>query len=197
MSTAADDQPAIHIITVCSHNRTRSVMTGALLQTMLDQRLGPGTAFVESLGFGPEDLPSIPDAVDAMRRRGLDTSGHRSRQVTKDNIEPADLVLTSERDHVIKIAALSPRAYRQSMTMPEFLSLAEWADTDGVESLREFVTSLTAQRTARDYITSDIEEIDDPTGSSPRAFEAAVVAMEEMCRRVVDAISDVVPAPTP
>jgi protein-tyrosine-phosphatase len=103
-------------------------MTMAMLQRMLDERLGRGVVAVRSLGFGPEDMASIPDAVDAMKRRSLDTSGHRSRKVTKDNIEPADLVLTSERDHVVKIAAISTDAYRRTMTMPEFLTLAELND---------------------------------------------------------------------
>ncbi|MFT7393170.1 MAG: protein-tyrosine phosphatase, partial [Candidatus Azotimanducaceae bacterium] len=111
----------LKILTVCSHNRTRSVMTMVMLQSMLDARLGDGAAIVQSLGFGPEDMASIPDAVDAMKRRGFDTSGHRSRKVTAENVGLADLILTSERDHVVKIAALSPQAYRQTMTLPEFL----------------------------------------------------------------------------
>ena len=49
---------------------------------------------------------------------------HRSRQVTERSIEVPDLILTAELDHVIKIAAISPSAYRRSMTMPEFLELA-------------------------------------------------------------------------
>jgi protein-tyrosine phosphatase len=182
------------ILTVCSHNRTRSVMTAAMLQSMLDDRFGAGTAIVRSLGFGPEGLASIPDAVAAMRRRGLDTSAHRSRQVDKANVEPADLVLTSERDHVIKVAALSPMAYRQSMTLPEFLMLAGLSEPEPEDSLRSWVTSLTAERTARDYITGDIDEIIDPTGLSPRAFEAAVVAMEAQCQRVVELVARLGPS---
>ena len=188
----------LKILTVCSHNRTRSVMTMAMLQRNLDERLGSGAAIVRSLGFGPEDIPSIPDAVDAMKRRGLDTSGHRSRKVTKDSIEPADLVLTSERDHVVKIAAISPDTYRRSMTMPEFLAVAELNEPMVGESLREWVTSLTEQRTARDYINGDVVEIFDPTGSAPRAFEKSVVGMETMCEQATRLIAGVVdPAPAP
>ncbi len=187
----------LKILTVCSHNRTRSVMTMAMLQRNLDERLGRGAAIVRSLGFGPEDIPSIPDAVDAMRRRGLDTSAHRSRKVVKDNIEPADLVLTSERDHVVKIAAISPDAYRRSMTMPEFLAAAELRGPAPGESLREWVTGLTEQRTARDYLSGDVAEIFDPTGSASRAFEKSVVGMEEMCAqatRLIASVADRAPA---
>ncbi len=187
----------LKILTVCSHNRTRSVMTMAMLQSNLDDRLGAGAAIVRSLGFGPEDIPSIPEAVEAMKRRGLDTSAHRSRQVTKRNIEPADLVLTSERDHVVKIAAISSDAYRRSMTMPEFLSLAELDEAKPGESLRAWATGLTAQRTPRDYISGDVAEIFDPTGTAPRAFEKSVVEMETMCEqatRLIAATVDPEPA---
>lgn len=187
----------LKILTVCSHNRTRSVMTMAMLQRNLDERLGSGAAIVRSLGFGPEDIASIPDAVDAMQRRGLDTSAHRSRKVTKDNVEVADLVLTAELDHVIKIATISPDAYRRTMTMPEFLALGESSEPVHGESLREWVTSLTEQRTTRDYINGDVAEIVDPTGSAPRAFEKSVVRMETMCEQVTRLIVDVVdPDPT-
>lgn len=81
-SDAPDTGGPLTILTVCSHNRTRSVMTMAMLQRNLDGLLGAGAVVVRSLGFGPDDMPSIPDAVAAMARRGLDTSGHRSRQVT-------------------------------------------------------------------------------------------------------------------
>jgi protein-tyrosine phosphatase len=186
----------LKILTVCSHNRTRSVMTMAMLQRDLDDRLGPGSAIVRSLGFGPPDVPSIPDAVAAMARRDLDTSAHRSRQVTSSHVEPADLILTSERDHVIKIAAISTSAYRRSMTMPEFLQLASLHEPSGGGDLRDWATELTADRTARDYINGDVAEIFDPTGSSPRAFEKSVVEMEEMCKRTAALIASVVDAPT-
>lgn len=186
-----NDDP-LKILTVCSHNRTRSVMTMAMLQRDLDERLGAGAAIVRSLGFGPEDLASIPDAVEAMSRRGLDTTAHRSRQVNAPKIEPADLILTSERDHVIKISGISPTAYRRSMTMPEFLELAALHEPAAGTDLRAWATKLTADRTARDYITDDVAEIFDPTGSAPRAFEKSVAEMEEMCARTVAFIAAIV-----
>lgn len=194
-SHTGDRSDPLKILTVCSHNRTRSVMTMAMLQRDLDARLGGGAAIVRSLGFGPEDMPSIPDAVAAMARRGLDTSAHRSRQVTAAGVEPADLILTSERDHVVKIAAVSPSAYRRSMTLPEFLDLATHHEPEPGAALRDWATELTADRTARDYIAGDVEEIVDPTGSASRAFEKSVVEMEAMCEHATALIASLVDAP--
>ncbi len=183
MTTPAD-RP-LRILTVCSHNRTRSVMMAALLTTLLDDRLGEGAVAVRSSGFGPVDLPAIDDAVDAMKRRGLDVSTHRSSSTTRSLVEDADLILTAERDHVVRIAALSPDAFRRSLTLPEFLAAAA-ADTesDTAGDLRSWVRSLTEQRTASAYLRTAVPEVADPTGSLHRAFEAAVVALEQQCREV-------------
>ena len=140
---------------------------------------------MRSSGFGPVDLPAIDDAVAAMRRRGLDVSAHRSSTTTTSLVDGADLILTAERDHVVKIAALSSAAFRRALTLPEFLEATADGDVDGGADIRTWVESLTAERTAGEYLRAEVPEVDDPTGSSPRAFEAAVVAIEQQCDDVV------------
>ncbi len=179
----------LRILTVCTHNRTRSVMTAAMIQSLLDDRLGGGAAVVRSAGFGPPDMPAIPDAVDAMQRRGLDVSRHRSRQVTADVVEPADLILTAERDHVVRIATISRDTFGRAMTLPEFLTRsAAHLGRDDL-TLAEWSAELTADRTAGEYLRADVPEIADPTGSAPRIFEAAVVEMERDCVDVAGLIT--------
>ncbi len=175
----------LRILTVCSHNRTRSVMMEAMLRSMLVERLGQDAVQIRSSGFGPVGLPAIDDAVDAMRRRGLDVSAHRSSTTTASLVDGADLILTAERDHVVRIAALSPDAFRRAMTLPEFLALTESGDRDPDLEVRTWAGSLTGERTASIYLRESIPEVADPTGSMPRAFEAAVVGIEQQCREVV------------
>jgi protein-tyrosine phosphatase len=159
-------------------------MMAAMLDAMLAERLGGGAAKISSSGFGPEDIPAIDDAVDAMRRRGVDVSGHRSSTTTASLVDDADLILTAERAHVVKIAALSPDAFRRALTLPEFLAAAAHGGEDAATDLRAWVRSLTEQRTASEYLRAAVPEVADPTGSPPRAFEAAVVALEQQCREV-------------
>jgi protein-tyrosine-phosphatase len=177
------------ILTVCSHNRTRSVMSMALLQEGCDRRLGAGRAVVRSLGFGPEGMPAIPDAVAAMRRRGLDVSGHRSRMVTAELIESADLILTSERDHVVKIAGESPTAYRRAFTLPEFCERIASDPVARGRSLAGWATDLSDDRVPVEYVQSNVPEVADPTGASRRRFEAATLEIAAMCASVVDALA--------
>jgi protein-tyrosine phosphatase len=180
------DPPApLRILTVCSHNRTRSVMMAALFERMLTDRLGAGNVVVRSSGFGPPGLPAIDDAVRAMRRRGLDVSQHRSTTTTSALVDGADVIITAERDHVVKIASLSPVAFRRAMTLPELLAYA--ADDAGSaehRGVRAWVESLTGARTAAGYLRDPIPEVADPTGSSPRVFEAATAEIERQCAEV-------------
>ena len=165
-------------------------MMAAMLRAMLDDRLGEGAVRIRSSGFGPVDLPPIDDAVDAMRRRGLDVSAHRSSTTTAVLVDGSDLILTAERDHVVKIAAMSRSAFRRAMTLPEFLAAAAAAqgdhdlESDTGADVRSWVEALTEDRTAGAYLRDAVPEVADPTGSTPRAFEVAVSAIEQQCREV-------------
>ncbi len=166
-------------------------MMAALLESMLTERLGPDAVQIRSSGFGPVDLPAIDDAVAAMQRRGLDVSAHRSSSTTSSLVDGADLILTAERDHVVKIAALSSDAFRRALTLPEFLAAAAQGGVDGAETdagarevLRSWVESLTGERSAGAYLRAAVPEVADPTGSPPREFEAAVAGIEQQCREV-------------
>jgi protein-tyrosine-phosphatase len=195
------DSGQLRILTVCSHNRTRSVMMAALLESMLtDQlRVAATGVVVRSAGFAPAGMPAISDAVDAMRRRGLDVSSHLSHQLTADDLDAADLVLTAERVHVVRIASVVPSAFPRTMTLPEFVDRATATRVDTTIAvppgagpsgrLAAAVDVLTTERTPQGYLRDVVPEVDDPTGLPRRAFEAAVVVIEQQCRDVAAAIT--------
>jgi len=157
-------------------------MMAALLQSLLRDRLGPDAVEIRSSGFGPAGMPPIEDAVEAMRRRGLDISEHRSTSTTAALVDAADLVLTAERAHVVKVAALSPAAFERTMTLPEFVAATAASPVDADADLRSAVVALTSHRTASGYLRDPVAEVADPTGSAPRTFEAAVTLIEQQCR---------------
>jgi protein-tyrosine-phosphatase len=103
-------------------------------------------------------------------------------------VRPADLILTAEQDHVIRIAAIDPGAFARTMTLPEFVTAASRSLPDREDAI-DWVHRLTAARTAQAYLGARIGEVADPTGSSARAFEAAVVALEAQCSMVASMLS--------
>jgi protein-tyrosine phosphatase len=179
---------AVTVLTVCTHNRTRSVMAMAMLQDGFDGRLGGGRVVVASRGFGPEGITAIPEAVAAMAGRGLDVSGHRSRRVTADGISAADLILTAEKDHVVRIAGEVPDAFGRTFTLPEFLERIASDPAPGDRSLGEWIAALSAGRRPAEYLRAEVPEVRDPTGSSRRRFNAAVDEIADACDRVVEAV---------
>lgn len=67
-------------------------MAAALLQ----RALGPAGIRVESAGFIGPNRPAPRDAVSAAARRGVDLSDHRSRLLTADVVNAADLLVVME-----------------------------------------------------------------------------------------------------
>ncbi|MEM1332913.1 MAG: hypothetical protein AAGG08_05590, partial [Actinomycetota bacterium] len=174
---------------VCTHNRTRSVMMEALLQAGFDRALGEGAVMVRSLGFGPEGEPPIADAVDEMAERDLDVTHHESRQVNEARVGPADLIITSEKEHVVKIADVAPDAFRRTFTLPELCRAMSADPIVGQRTLPEWIHSLSASRTPSAYLAADVPEVDDPTGEPKRVFAAAAARIESMCDEVVHLLS--------
>lgn len=81
------------VLALCLGNVCRSPYVEAYLEQAV-----PGLD-VRSAGFiGPDRSPP-PEALAEARRRGLDTSGHRSRLVTGESVEEADLVLLVDPAH--------------------------------------------------------------------------------------------------
>ncbi len=187
----ADDVNAetLRVVTVCTHNRTRSVMSMAMIQAGLDARLGVGRVVVDSVGIEPGGQPPIPDAVEAMRRRGLDVASHRSRRLTAERLACADLVLVSEKRHVVAVAGAVPELFSVTFTLPEFCRLTEAGGLPYGSTLAERLERLGAGRNAAGYLRGDVPELADPTGLSRRRFESAVKRIEKMCAAAVDALA--------
>jgi protein-tyrosine-phosphatase len=65
----------------------------------------------ESAGLSATNgVPATDNACAAMRRLGLDIGSHRSRRLTKDLIDRADLILAMSAVHRGRIAASFPEA---------------------------------------------------------------------------------------
>ncbi|MDY6876870.1 MAG: low molecular weight protein arginine phosphatase [Chloroflexota bacterium] len=97
------------VLLVCTGNICRSPMAEALLRTRLDRDETRDDWQVGSAGvWAPEGRPASAYAVEEMAQRGIDLRGHRSRNVTRELMAEADLVLAMTRYHVEALGAAFP-----------------------------------------------------------------------------------------
>lgn len=95
------------ILFVCTGNTCRSPMAQGLFRKALADRLGVRMAELEARGyriasagtFAVRDVPAAGCAVEVLRERGIDLSGHRSRAVTASMIGDADFVFALANEH--------------------------------------------------------------------------------------------------
>lgn len=75
------------VLILCTANSARSQMAEGLLRQMADDRL-------EIFSAGTKPSVVNPFAIEAMRRRGIDISGHRSEHLSDYIEQPFDYVIT-------------------------------------------------------------------------------------------------------
>ena len=103
-----------HLVFVCAVNRFRSVVAEYYLRELQKRGAGFEEIRVSSAGAGlsPEDrqllaahgqhwekaafgLPPYPYAIESMKRRRIDISGSRSKELTRATAERADLIVAN------------------------------------------------------------------------------------------------------
>lgn len=90
------------VLFVCTANVCRSPMAEAIFDALAGERglnLRAESAGVRAL----KGEPMVPNASAALEEIGVHAEGHRARQVSKEILEEAALVLTMEPRHVAKL----------------------------------------------------------------------------------------------
>jgi protein-tyrosine-phosphatase len=86
------------ILFVCTANICRSPMAAALFQECVHQWPAARPWRIESAGIWAQNgQPACAGALTAMRSRGLNISGHRSREVNAELLDSFSLILTMEK----------------------------------------------------------------------------------------------------
>jgi protein-tyrosine phosphatase len=164
------------LLFVCTGNICRSP-TAELIAA---NRLSPRRFQVHSAGtYGLAGYPIEPNAARPLAALGIACDEFRARRLTDDLVERADLVLTATRDHRGAVAATVPGAAGKTFTMREFARLTEGIDpaslaaTDPVDRARILV-ALAAERRGRNPSKRDHDDVADPYGLGPPAYDRAI-----------------------
>ncbi|HCJ09787.1 MAG TPA: hypothetical protein DHW14_01275 [Clostridiales bacterium] len=154
--------PGDTILLVCTGNTCRSPMGAVILAEHL-RRAGLSGLRVESAGTAAvEGAPASREAVEVMKERGLDLSGHRSRPLTKDLVSQARLILTMEKRHRDAVLEAHPEAADRVHTLKGFAGTAE--EEGG-------------------------EDVADPIGQGPEAYRRAAEEIARAAAGVADRLA--------
>ncbi len=118
---------SVNILLVCTGNTCRSPMGEGLLRRILAEHLGcrehelaARGYHVESAGTGAASGGAAsPGAVEAMRTRGIDITGHVAKPLALDQINRADHILAMTGGHVDTVISKSADARDRTMRIDE------------------------------------------------------------------------------
>jgi protein-tyrosine phosphatase len=172
------------ILVVCTGNTCRSPMTEALLQAKLDAR--GVDARVHSAGT-LRWIGSASDGARAvMRERGLDLDAHRSRALSAELLDRADLVLGMTRQHVWSVANYAPAAVERAFLVGEVIRLGTVAGARRAdEPLRAWATRVAALRADPRVPGQPQDEVADPAGESLDVYRATAARLDAELDRLV------------
>jgi protein-tyrosine phosphatase len=99
-----------NILVVCIGNICRSPMAEGLLKQALIAK-NHGDCHVSSAGLGAlVNYPPDEKSCHLMQAKNIDISSHRARQLNKEMIRKADLILVMESSHKSSIEEMEPSA---------------------------------------------------------------------------------------
>jgi protein-tyrosine phosphatase len=181
----------LNLLIICKANECRSVYVA--------DRLREASAFsmFEIVSAGVGALPGSPQCRDSVTASSI---AHQSRQVTREDIETADLVLSMERGQKSRIAEILPTARAKTFTLIEAAHLSEglllldstidsdfdlqfptnWEKSSTNDRFLWFVTQLNE---VRSFVEPEKREVVDAHGADAAThFETFAVIQEQVAR---------------
>jgi low molecular weight protein-tyrosine phosphatase len=96
-------------------------MAQALLTNRLAALGSAAVATVRSGGMLGDGEPPRPEAITVMAGYGLDIAAHRSRRVTAEDLEAADLTLAMARENLRYAVVTAPGVWPRAFTLRELV----------------------------------------------------------------------------
>jgi protein-tyrosine phosphatase len=160
-----------------------------MAEGLLRMRLQAGGIDVAvcSAGLAFEDRPATKEAIEAVAGRGADIGSHRSRIISSDIIERADLVIGMERMHVREAMVLARDSAQRTFTLKEIVRRGEATGARGPgEPLARWLDRVVAGRRTADLLgESDDDDVADPYRQSRDVYRRCVDEISSLVDRLV------------
>jgi protein-tyrosine phosphatase len=187
------------ILAVCTGNLCRSPVVEWLLRLGLNSRWPAASSAlpIASAGTSAAIGQPIPlSFASRLERVGAETSAFAPRQVTREMVAGAELVIAATRAHRATLVELHPRAVRYTFTIRELARLAavvlpdDQAPLEPLARLRLFVASAASVRGAHMPGDQNAEDVRDPWGGDDARYA-------QVWSTLVDATSQILTALCP
>jgi protein-tyrosine phosphatase len=146
-------------------------------------------ATVSSAGLYRGGVPATDHGVAAMADRGLDLAAHRSRELDRDMLQRADLVVAMARMHAREVAVLVPEAFPKTFTLKELARGAAAAGERGAdEAFDSWLGRIADARLPGEMFGvghDDALDVADPVGGSRADYEATAELLDRLLGEVV------------
>lgn len=184
------------ILVVCTGNICRSAQAEQLIRAGIAERSPQleSVVEVESAGTGAmvgSGMP--PEAATLSAQYGGEPVGHAARQLTREHVKSADLVLAMAAQHRSAVVRLLPRASRITFTLTEFAALLENAaqnpavptpESTSLEVADRLRSAVKLTSARRGYLPIETEARADVVDPYRRSYEVYA----ESARQIVEAL---------
>ncbi len=188
------------ILAVCTGNLCRSPVVEWLLRLGLNRRWPAASAALPIASAGTSAAIGQPIPLSFASRLatvGAETSAFAPRQVTREMVAGAELVIAATRAHRATLVEMHPRAVHYTFTLRELARLAAAATLDNhtpvepLARLQSFVASAASARGAAMPGDLNAEDVRDPWGGNDARYASVWDTLVEATSTVLAALCPV------
>lgn len=163
-------------------------MAKALFRAHLQER--NCDAEVASAGSLAPGVEPPEEVVEVMADYDIDISGHRSRMLSPDLVEKADLVVTMTRQQLIEIVTTAGDGWTRCFTLNDLVRRAETAGPPGsTESFPTWVRRLQGARARSSLLSLDLDDdINDPMNGRRSAYSRTAEEIDDLVGRLAELV---------